>query len=137
MPLEKGSSAKVIGANIGKEIASGRDPKQAAAIAYSEAGENKAKDAEQKRTENGQFGSGGAASKSGAGSKKKTASQQEAHEPFSASKINTPFSAENLAHPFGKKAKDAEPKYPGRVESMPSTAGAADGGVGTWPGRVV
>lgn len=41
MPLEKGSSEKVISHNIETEINAGKDPKQAAAIAYSEAGENK------------------------------------------------------------------------------------------------
>lgn len=38
--LEKGSSEKVISENIKTEINAGKDPKQAAAIAYSEAGEN-------------------------------------------------------------------------------------------------
>jgi len=35
MPLKKGFSKKTIGANIGKEIAAGKKPAQAAAIAYS------------------------------------------------------------------------------------------------------
>jgi rubrerythrin len=48
MPLTKGYSQKSISANIGREIAAGKDPKQAAAIAYSEAREarKKAGDAE-------------------------------------------------------------------------------------------
>lgn len=37
MPLKKGSSKKVISNNIAELIKSGRDPKQAAAIAYSNA----------------------------------------------------------------------------------------------------
>jgi hypothetical protein len=37
MPLESGSSRAAIGANIATEIRAGRDPKQAAAIAYSKA----------------------------------------------------------------------------------------------------
>lgn len=41
MPLKKGKSQKVIGENIGIEIAAGRPPAQAAAIAYSEAGKSK------------------------------------------------------------------------------------------------
>lgn len=43
MPLEKGSSKKVIQKNIKTEIASGRKPKQAVAIAYSQAGKQKKK----------------------------------------------------------------------------------------------
>lgn len=43
MPLKKGKSKKVIQTNIKKEIDSGRDPKQAAAIAYSMAGKKKKK----------------------------------------------------------------------------------------------
>lgn len=35
MPLVKGSSKKAIQQNIKTEIAAGKDPKQAAAIAYS------------------------------------------------------------------------------------------------------
>jgi len=37
MPIKKGSSKKVIAANIKKEIKSGKPPKQAVAIAYSAA----------------------------------------------------------------------------------------------------
>ena len=37
MPLKKGSSKKVIQENIRTEIRAGKDPKQAVAIAYSEA----------------------------------------------------------------------------------------------------
>ena len=40
MPLLKGKSKKVISDNIGTEIRAGKDPKVAAAIAYSEAGES-------------------------------------------------------------------------------------------------
>lgn len=43
MPLLKGKSKKVISDNIGIEINAGKPPKQAAAIAYSEAGESKLK----------------------------------------------------------------------------------------------
>jgi len=42
MPLEKGSSQKVISENIATEIRAGKDPKRAAAIAYSEAGKDSA-----------------------------------------------------------------------------------------------
>ena len=35
MPLKEGSSKATISENIGKEIDAGKDPKQAAAIAYS------------------------------------------------------------------------------------------------------
>ncbi len=45
MPLKSGSSQKVIGENIATEIRSGKDPKQAAAIAYSKAGKSRSKDA--------------------------------------------------------------------------------------------
>jgi 8-oxo-dGTP pyrophosphatase MutT (NUDIX family) len=41
MPLEHGSSQEAISQNIATEINAGKDPKQAAAIAYSVAGENK------------------------------------------------------------------------------------------------
>ena len=39
MPLKKGKSKKTISANIRKEIAAGKSPRQAAAIAYSYAGD--------------------------------------------------------------------------------------------------
>jgi hypothetical protein len=41
MPLKKGRSKKVIQENIRREISAGRDPKQAAAIAYSKAGKSR------------------------------------------------------------------------------------------------
>ena len=41
MPLKKGSSKAVIQSNLKKEIASGKKPSQAAAIAYSKARESK------------------------------------------------------------------------------------------------
>jgi hypothetical protein len=41
MPLKKGSSKKVIQENIRREIKAGKDPKQAAAIAYSKAGKSR------------------------------------------------------------------------------------------------
>src|ERR1041384_606460 len=41
MPLEKGSSKEVISHNIATEVKAGKPVKQAAAIAYSEAGESK------------------------------------------------------------------------------------------------
>src|ERR1700687_2958125 len=44
MPLQSGSSRETISHNIGTEIRAGKDPKQAAAIAYSVAGKGKAKD---------------------------------------------------------------------------------------------
>lgn len=43
MPLKKGSSKKTISANIQKLIDEGYDPKQAAAIAYKQGKEGKAK----------------------------------------------------------------------------------------------
>jgi hypothetical protein len=41
MPLKKGRSKKVIQENIRREIKAGRDPRQAAAIAYSKAGKSR------------------------------------------------------------------------------------------------
>ena len=41
MPLKQGSSQKTIGENIATEINHGKDPKQAAAIAYSKAGKSR------------------------------------------------------------------------------------------------
>jgi hypothetical protein len=41
MPLKKGSFRKVISANIETEIAAGKPPKQAEAIAYSKAGSSR------------------------------------------------------------------------------------------------
>jgi len=48
MPLEKGKSQAVISHNIGKEIEAGKDPKVAAAIAYSTARKNVGKIAHKK-----------------------------------------------------------------------------------------
>jgi len=41
MPLKKGRSKKIIEKNIKMLLNEGRDPKQAIAIAYSQAGKNK------------------------------------------------------------------------------------------------
>jgi hypothetical protein len=41
IPLKEGSSGATISKNIGTEINAGKNPKQAAAIAYHEAGESK------------------------------------------------------------------------------------------------
>lgn len=43
MPLQKGSSRKVVSANIKKEIASGKSQKQAVAIALNVAGKSRKK----------------------------------------------------------------------------------------------
>jgi molybdopterin biosynthesis enzyme len=43
MPLKKGSSKKVIQANIKTEIKAGKPPKQAVAIAYSKANKSRKK----------------------------------------------------------------------------------------------
>jgi hypothetical protein len=41
MPLKKGSSKKTISKNIATEINAGKEPEQAAAIAYSKAGKSR------------------------------------------------------------------------------------------------
>jgi hypothetical protein len=43
VPLKKGKSKKTIQSNIRSEIRAGKDPKQAAAIAYSKAGKSRKK----------------------------------------------------------------------------------------------
>jgi|TARA_R110000751_G_scaffold162991_2_gene269391 hypothetical protein len=43
MPLQRGTSDKVVGANIGKLVAEGHPQKQAAAIALKKAGRSKEK----------------------------------------------------------------------------------------------
>lgn len=48
MPLEKGKSKAVIQRNIKKEIAAGKKPKQAVAIAYSVAGKSNSKSSKKK-----------------------------------------------------------------------------------------
>ncbi len=45
MPLEKGTSREAISRNVATEERAGKPPKQAEAIAYSEAGEDAALDA--------------------------------------------------------------------------------------------
>ena len=49
MPLKKGSSKKIISKNIATEVKAGKDVKQSAAIAYSQAGENKSKKKSKKK----------------------------------------------------------------------------------------
>lgn len=50
MPLKKGKSKKVISKNIGELIGAGYPSKQAAAIAYSEAGKSNRKKKAKKKT---------------------------------------------------------------------------------------
>lgn len=50
MPLEKGSSQKVISANIAELVKAGHDPDQAAAIAYKEAGKSGKDESESSRS---------------------------------------------------------------------------------------
>ncbi len=52
MPLKKGSGKKTISENIATEIRAGRDPKQAAAIAFSKAGKSRPKKRKAKKTTN-------------------------------------------------------------------------------------
>ena len=49
MPLKKGSGKSTIKANIKTEIAAGKPPKQAVAIAYSVAGKSNKKDEGKKK----------------------------------------------------------------------------------------
>ncbi len=51
MPLKEGASREAISENIKTEIENGKDPKQAAAIAYSEAGKSKGEDEMTEATE--------------------------------------------------------------------------------------
>lgn len=50
MPLQEGSSREAISENIKTEIEAGKDPKQAAAIAYSEAGKDESFEFESKKS---------------------------------------------------------------------------------------
>jgi 8-oxo-dGTP pyrophosphatase MutT (NUDIX family) len=65
MPLEEGSSKEAIGKNIATEIDAGKDPKQAAAIAYSVARKADAEfnESDHPRGADGKFGSGGGSGK--------------------------------------------------------------------------
>lgn len=53
MPLKTGKSDKVVSENIRQEIKSGREPKQAVAIAMRKAGKPKPKDAKDKGEKKG------------------------------------------------------------------------------------